>query len=99
MTTLKSCPTMATIIEILREVADEIELLGEVLCGDEEFVDRHINKLQAIDLLAQTQRVMATLLERNLSAEAIEEVCLDALRQRLFAVLPHGTSEAAPTKH
>lgn len=96
MTTIKSCPKMSTIVEILVEVADEIEMLGEVLCSDDDFADRHMQQLQAIDLIAQTQRVIATLLDRNLAPEAIDEVGLDALRERLYAVLPYPPQEDQP---
>lgn len=68
--------------EVLGELGAEIEALGEVLCRDEDFAGRHMRELQAIDLIAQKQRVLASILTHGFSASEMQRISLDALRHR-----------------
>src|SRR3546814_15293800 len=68
--------------EVLGELGSEIEALGEVLCRDEDFAARHMRELQAIDLIAQKQRVLATILAAGFSATEMRSISLEALRHR-----------------
>ena len=75
-------PKFTAMAEVLGELGSEIEALGEVLCRDENFAARHMRELQAIDLIAQKQRVLATILAAGFSASEMRSISLEALRHR-----------------
>ena len=91
MTFQPSSQQLWAIAEVLGELGAEIENLGTVLCGDPELAARHMCELQAIDLIAQKQRSLASMFADGLSGSAVEAVGLDALRTRL-SVFPTGNS-------
>lgn len=67
----------------LTDLGDELEALGARLCSDDAICARHMDVLQSIDAMAQTQRELAALLARPDRAAAVADVRLDALRQML----------------
>jgi hypothetical protein len=68
---------------VLEELAHELEALGERLCTDMDIAVRHMDVLQAIDLMAQKQRSLAALLEADCPVAAIERIAIDVLRERM----------------
>lgn len=76
------------ISEILNDLATEIENLGVALCQDSTVAEKYSCELQAIDLIAQKQRSLASLLMSGLTKSAIEKVGIDMLRERLTSSLP-----------
>jgi hypothetical protein len=75
--------THQQIAVVLEELALEVEDLGGRLCTDMDVAARHMDVLQAIDLIAQKQRSLARLLEADCPIQAIEQIGLDVLRDRL----------------
>jgi len=73
---------LTTVSDILRELAGEIEELGTVLCLEPSLVQRHMGTLQAIDLIAQKQRWLATLLKADCPLSAVSTIGVEALRLR-----------------
>jgi len=72
---------------VLEELAQEAEGLGAALCGDMDVAMRHMESLQAIDLIAQKQRSLAALLNADCLKTEVERIGLDILRERM-RVLP-----------
>jgi len=72
-----------TIAKVLTELSFEIEALGNLLCSDMNFAMQHMEQLQAIDLISQKQRSLATLLEADCPKAAMSGIGLDALVKRL----------------
>lgn len=72
-----------TIARVLKELSIEIEALGYLLCSDMTFAMQHMEQLQAIDLISQKQRSLATLLEADCPKAALSGIGLDALVHRL----------------
>jgi hypothetical protein len=70
------------IARILDELSTEIEELGAALCADPVFCDRHIESLQAIDLIAQNQRWLAELLRADCHDTAVHGIGVEALQAR-----------------
>ena len=68
---------------VLEELAEEVEALGASLCCDMDIAMRHMDKLQAIDLIAQKQRSLGNLLVAERPAEEIERIAIDVLRDRM----------------
>ncbi|WP_233251185.1 MULTISPECIES: hypothetical protein [unclassified Novosphingobium] len=75
--------THQRIAVVLEELALEVEDLGGRLCTDMDVAARHMDVLQAIDLIAQKQRSLARLLEADCPITAIEQIGLDVLRDRM----------------
>lgn len=75
-------PKFTAMADVLGELGNEIESLGEVLCRDENFAARHMRELQAIDLIAQKQRALAAILAAGFSAGEMRRISLEALRHR-----------------
>jgi CheY-like chemotaxis protein len=73
--------THKQIAVVLEELAEEVEALGSALCMD--IAMRHMDKLQAIDLIAQKQRSLGRLLVAERPAEEIERIAIDVLRDRM----------------
>jgi len=67
---------------MLGEISTQLEKLGKVLCHDAEFVDRHVHALQAIDLIAQKQRALASVLGAECPATALDGVGLEEIVTR-----------------
>ncbi|MCB2073371.1 MAG: hypothetical protein H6917_07380 [Novosphingobium sp.] len=80
---------LAAISEVLSELGAEIENLGSALCRDPDVVARHMHELQAIDLIAQKQRSLASIFAEGFADCAIDAVGLEALRKKI-SVLPTG---------
>lgn len=79
-------PNVAThrqIAMVLEELAQEVETLGASLCGDIDVAMRHMDSLQAIDLIAQKQRSLAKLLNADCLETEVERIGLDILRERM----------------
>lgn len=68
---------------VLEELAEEVEALGASLCCDMDIAMRHMDTLQAIDLIAQKQRSLGSLLLADRPAEEIERIAIDVLRDRM----------------
>ena len=85
----------AALAAVLAELAAEIEHLGAALCSDAAIARRHAPALQAIDLIAQTQRAVADILAAPCQPCAIDAVPLEALRARLAAALGTCDEEGA----
>lgn len=68
---------------VLEELAEEVEALGASLCTDMDIAMRHMDKLQAIDLIAQKQRSLGSLLVAERPVEEIERIAIDVLRDRM----------------
>lgn len=68
--------------DVLAELSVEIDTLGAVLCSDPAFVAVHVEQLQAIDLIAQKQRSIATMLRAECPVSAVKALGLDELRDR-----------------
>jgi hypothetical protein len=95
-------PKFLAMAEVLNELGTEVEALGEVLCRDENFVERHCRELQAIDLIAQKQRALAAILAGGFSEQEMRRISLDALRQRFSGFLEdsaNGHEEPAKVAH
>lgn len=80
-------PKFLAMAEVLNELGTEVEALGEVLCRDAAFADRHCRELQAIDLIAQKQRALASILAAGFSEHEMRRISLDALRERFCGFL------------
>lgn len=80
-------PKFLAMAEVLNELGTEVEALGEVLCRNAAFADRHCRELQAIDLIAQKQRALAAILAAGFSEDEMRRVSLDALRERFCGFL------------
>lgn len=70
---------------ILGELGHEIERLGAELCSDPAIVERHLTALQTIDLIAQQQHAIATLLRADCVATGINDIGMEHLKHRLRA--------------
>ncbi|MFC3173019.1 hypothetical protein ACFOD9_02010 [Novosphingobium bradum] len=70
-------PHLKEMATMLAEISTQLEALGEVLCRDPEFVDRHVQALQAIDLIAQKQRALADVLGAECPTSALAGVGLE----------------------
>ena len=81
---------LIAVAEVLVELSDEIEALGAQLCVDPAILARHLAPLQAIDLIAQKQRWLATLLLADCPVSAVASIAVDALRDRLAPVCQPG---------
>jgi len=75
--------THRQIAVVLDELAEDIEALGTALCDDMAVAINHVDKLQAIDLIAQKQRSLARLLRADRPTEEVERIAIDVLRDRL----------------
>lgn len=75
--------THRQIAAVLEEMAEDVEALGARLCGDLEVAAKHMDSLQAIDLIAQKQRSLARLLRADCPTKAIEQIAIDVLRDRM----------------
>lgn len=72
--------------DILSDLSVDIEALGSELCGDAEVVTRHASLLQSIDLIAQKQRYLATLIRADDPEGEIDDIGLEDLREELSNV-------------
>ncbi len=75
--------THRQIAVVLEELSHEVEALGATLCVDMDIAMRHIDTLQAIDLIAQKQRSLAALLLADCPTAGIEQIAIDTLRERM----------------
>jgi len=73
---------LTTVADVLVELAGEIEDLGERLCVDPAIIANHVTQLQAIDLIAQKQRWLATMLRADCPLSAVDTIGVEALRAR-----------------
>jgi len=80
-------PKFMAMAEVLGELGAEIEALGEVLCRDPAVAASHVRELQAIDLIAQKQHALATILAAGFSEDEMRRISLEALRRRFCGFL------------
>ena len=87
-----AAPTAAlcrAIAEEIRQLGLLVEDLANVLVADEDVALRHVHRLQAFDLVIQHAGESALVLDRLASGvqscQAIEDVSLEALQERLRA--------------
>jgi hypothetical protein len=73
--------------ELLNELANDLEVLGSELCSDYALVARHLGALQAIDLIAQKQKALASVLIAECPADAIRNINLDIFAEKLLAAV------------
>lgn len=73
---------LQTAADILVEMSEEIEALGATLCGDPAVLGSHLGALQGIDLMAQKQRWLATLLRAECRDSEVARISVESLRQR-----------------
>jgi hypothetical protein len=92
-------PKFTAMAEVLGELGSEIEALGEVLCRDENFAARHMRELQAIDLIAQKQRALASIIAGGFSAAEIGRISLDALRMRFSGFIDETALASCQDEH
>jgi hypothetical protein len=83
-------PHLQAVAEVLLDLSLEIETMGATLCADPDFVERHVQQLQLIDLIAQKQRSLATLLRADCPKSAVSDICLDDLRAQLSELVEGG---------
>lgn len=83
-------PHLQAVSEVLLDLSIEIEAMGATLCTDPDFVERHVQQLQLIDLIAQKQRSLATLLRADCPKSAVSDICLDDLRAQLSELVAGG---------
>jgi len=76
-------PHLQAVAEVLLDLSFDIEAMGATLCADPDFVARHVQQLQLIDLIAQKQRSLATLLRADCPKSGVSDICLDDLRAQL----------------
>jgi hypothetical protein len=76
---------LTTVADVLHELAAEIEMLGTTLCLDMAVLSRHTGTLQSIDLIAQKQRWLATLLRADCPLSAVNTIGVEALKARFSA--------------
>lgn len=76
---------------LLQKIADELEnmrqeteSLGAMLCSDPDVAMRHMNALQSLDLLGQTQLALAKILRAEDPDQALADTDLHNLRERLM---------------
>jgi hypothetical protein len=80
---------LTTVADILQELAVEIEDLGTVLCVDPAILASHIETLQSIDLIAQKQRWLSTLLRADCPMSAVSTIGVEALKERFARPQAH----------
>lgn len=73
---------LTTVADILVELAVDIEDLGARLCNDPNVITNHLGQLQAIDLIAQKQRWLSTMLRADCPLTAVDTIGVEALKQR-----------------
>jgi len=73
---------LTTVADVLCELSGEIEGLGATLCTDPAIIARHVAQLQSIDLIAQKQRWLATMLRADCPLSAVDTIGVEALRER-----------------
>lgn len=78
--------THRQIAVVLEELSQDVEALGARLCTDMDIAMRHMDALQAIDMIAQKQRSLAALLIADCPAEGVEQIAIDVLRDRMRLV-------------
>ncbi len=83
MPQMANIATHRSIAVVLEELSQEVEALGAALCTDMDIALRHMDVLQAIDLIAQKQRSLAMLLEADCPTAHIEHIAIDTLRDRM----------------
>lgn len=83
MSAIPTFVDLGAVADILGELGNEVEELGVRLCCDPDVAARHIEALQAFDLIAQKQRGLAALLRADCPVTALAELGLEELKQRL----------------
>ena len=79
---------LRTAAEILVEMSEEIERLGAGLCCDPAVITHHVAALQGIDLMAQKQRWLASVLRAECQDTEVGRISVESLRER-FSSAPH----------
>lgn len=87
-------PHLSAVADALLDLSLDIEMLGTALCANAEVVQRHVEELQAIDLIAQKQRSLAALLRADCPRSALSDISLDELRTRLHELVERNEAQA-----
>lgn len=75
--------TLLRSADILDQLSTDIETLGALLCEDPEIFMRHCTAVQKIDLIAQQQRGLASVIRASDRNAAIDEISVEELRHAL----------------
>lgn len=89
-------PHILAVADVLLDLSLDIETLGTALCSNVDVVQRHVQELQTIDLIAQKQRSLAAVLRADCPKSALSNVSLDELRTRLGELLATDETAAQP---
>ena len=85
----------AAVADVLMELSEDIELLGEVLCADAALIGRHVVDLQMVDLIAQKQRSLALLLRADCPVSALSDIGLHDLKVQLETLVASAAQRPA----
>lgn len=67
------------------EISNKLELVAADLCGDPGLAERHIEALQSIDLICQTQQSLADIFSADRPDIAVDALGIDMLKARFVA--------------
>jgi len=88
-------PHLKAVADVLLDLSIDIEALGTVLCGNVDVVQRHVQELQTIDMIAQKQRSLAAVLQSDCPRTAMSDISLEELRTRLCELVEVNGSKVA----
>jgi hypothetical protein len=91
-------PHLKAVADVLMDLSLDIEMLGTVLCGNAEVVQRHMQELQTIDMIAQKQRSLANVLRSDCPRSALSDISLEELRLRLHELVERNRPKAGAAR-
>lgn len=71
------------VANVLLEMALDVENIGANLCRDPAVLAEHFDQMQSVDVLAQTMRQIADVLQAPCALKGVSAVQLEGLRERL----------------
>ncbi len=74
---------LRAVSDIISQLANDSEAMGEKLCADPNVVAQHLERLQDVDRITQSLREISTLIVAPDPAKAIDEVRLSDLQAQL----------------
>ncbi len=86
---------LKAVADVLLDLSIDIEALGTALCANVEVVQRHVQELQTIDMIAQKQRSLAAVLQADCPRTAMSDISLEELRTRLRELVEVNGSKVA----
>src|SRR5690349_16593873 len=86
-------PHLRAVADVLLDLSLDIEMLGTALCANAEVVQRHVQELQTIDMIAQKQRSLAAVLRSDCPRSALSDISLEELRTRLHELVAMNGNE------